>query len=69
MCIHHVVVVFTLIINGYLPYLFCFYFDYQCVFTIFVLFLLLLSMGIYPICFVFTFTINVYLPYLLFFLL
>jgi len=47
--------VFTLTINVYLPYLFCFYFDYQCAFTMFVLFLLLLSMCIYPICFVFYF--------------
>jgi len=50
MCIYHVCFVFTLTINVYLPYWFCFYFDYQCVFTLF--------------GFVFTLTINVYLPYL-----
>jgi len=62
MCIYHVRFVFTLTINVHLPYLFRFYFDYQCVFTLFVLFLLLLSMCFYPICFVFTLIINVYSP-------
>jgi len=40
MCIYPIGFVFTLTINVYLPYLFCFYFDYQCVLTLFVLFLL-----------------------------
>jgi len=48
MCIYHVRFVFTLTINVYLPYLFCFYFDYQCVFNMLLLF--------------FTLIINVYLP-------
>jgi len=38
MCIYPICIVFTLTINVYLPYLFCFYFDYQCVFTMFLFF-------------------------------